>query len=121
MRLLADVNVSRLVVGHLRAAGVEVHHVPEILDPRVSDRTIVAHARSIDAILVSHDQDFSALLAMSGAPGPSLINLRTSTVEHHRIATLIPQAMALAADELAEGAIVTVEDRSLRLHLLPFR
>lgn len=43
------------------------------------------------------------------------------TVEHARIAALILQAMALAAEELVEGAIVTVEERSLRLHLLPLR
>lgn len=78
MKILADVNVSRHVVAQLCAGGVDAVRVPEVLDPRTADADIVAYAAQVDAVVVSHDQDFTNLLAATGATKPSLINLRVS-------------------------------------------
>jgi len=119
LKLLADVNVSALVVARLRGAGVEVTRVVEVMDARSSDAQIMSAARERGEVLVSHDQDFGALLAIAGARQPSLINLRTSSVDVDFLARCILGALANAGEDLADGAIVTVEDGGTRVRRLP--
>lgn len=119
MRLLADVNVSRHVVARLRKEGYDIVRVPEILDPRISDEDIIAEAHRRGAVVLSHDQDFTAILATTGATQPSLINIRGSEVEVESLASRIAQILRIAEQDLAAGAIVTLDDRGVRIHRLP--
>lgn len=119
MKLLADVNVSVLVVARLRTAGVDVVRVCEFMDARSPDSDIVRSALERGAVLLSHDQDFSAMLAMNGAAKPSLLNLRTSSVDPDFLSQCILRALTEAAPELQAGAIVTVEDGGARVRRLP--
>lgn len=119
MRVLADVNVSRHVVTRLRASGFDALRVPEVLDPRAADADIIACALRIDAVIVSHDQDFTNLLAATGASRPSLINRRVSYVDAARLAASIATVLLSAGADLARGAIVTLEDGGFRIHGLP--
>ncbi len=119
MQLLADVNVSRRVVLRLRSLGLDVVRVSDILDCRASDRDILVEARRLGAVILSCDQDFGALLAVSGATGPSLINLRVSRVDVEELAHTIMAVLRVTEAELRSGAIVTLDDAGLRVHRLP--
>ena len=119
MILLADVNVSRRVVDRLREEGFDTVRVSDILDPRTEDREIVAEARRRGAVLLSHDQDFTAILATSGAMKPSLVNIRVSAVEIDTLSRRISSALQITQRDLEEGAVVTLDDRGVRVHRLP--
>jgi predicted nuclease of predicted toxin-antitoxin system len=71
--------------------GVDVTRVSEITDPRSTDAAILDEARRRDAVIISHDQGFGALLAVGGAARPSVLNLRVSYVEPQRVAAAIEQ------------------------------
>ena len=92
---------------------------PEILDPRAPDEDIIAEARRLGAVVISHDQDFSAILATTGATKPSLINVRVSYVDVDRIARNIEAAVRATTQDLEAGAIVTLDDAGIRIHDLP--
>ncbi len=119
MILLADVNVSALVVATLRSRGHEVVRVGDVLDIRARDEEIVALALERNAVIVSRDQDFSAILATTGATRPSLVNLRISDVDPPRVAATIATVVNLMRADLARGAIVTIDDGGVRVHPLP--
>jgi predicted nuclease of predicted toxin-antitoxin system len=119
MRFVADVNVSRHVVVRLRELGLDVMRSSDVLDPRAPDDDIIAEARRRGAVLLTHDQDFTAILGLSGAAGPSLLNVRVSYVDAERIAHTIAAAVTAAAEDLEAGAIVTVDDGGLRIRRLP--
>jgi predicted nuclease of predicted toxin-antitoxin system len=119
MKFLADVNVSRRVVEQLNAWGFDVTRVTSVLDARSSDRAILAETARRNAILISHDQDFGALLAVSGASSPSFVNLRLSEVDVSRLAASIARALRATHEDLTLGAIVTVDDGGVRVHRLP--
>jgi len=119
MKLLADVNISRHVVARLRSHGFDVIRASDILDPRAPDDDIIAEARRLGAVLISHDQDFSAILATTGATKPSLINVRVSHVDADGVARSIAAAVGAATPELEAGAIVTIDDAGIRIHDLP--
>lgn len=119
MKLLADMNVSRRVVEKLREEGLDVARVSEVMSVRATDAEILIEAERRGAIILSHDQDFSTLLASSGARSPSLVNLRVSDVDVQRLTQLILGVLQSAGDELASGAVVTVDDARVRIRRLP--
>jgi predicted nuclease of predicted toxin-antitoxin system len=119
MKILADVNVSPRVVAALRADGFDAVRVTDVMPATSSDEDILAEAARLDAVVVSQDQDFSALLAMTGATRPSHVNLRVSFVDADRLARAIAAVMRAVPDDLAAGAIVTIDDVRARVHRLP--
>ena len=119
MNILADVNVSAEVVVLPRAAGCEVQRVPAVMNARASDIEIIARARGEGSVVLSHDQDFTAILAVTGATMPSLVNLRVSYVDAERLARSIAAVLHATEDDLAAGAIVTIDDRGARVRRLP--
>jgi predicted nuclease of predicted toxin-antitoxin system len=119
MRILADVNISPRVVAALRADGFDAVRVSDIMPATSSDEEILAAAVRLGAVLISQDQDFSALLAISGATQPSHVNLRVTFVDADRLARTIATAMRAAADDLLAGAIITIDDARVRVHRLP--
>jgi predicted nuclease of predicted toxin-antitoxin system len=121
MRILADVNISPKVVACLRDLGIDAERVSNVLDARASDEEVLAEAARQNAVLVSRDQDFSAILAATNATKPSHVNVRVSQVEADRLATLLASVLKATAADLSAGAIVTVTDAGTRVHRLPVR
>jgi predicted nuclease of predicted toxin-antitoxin system len=119
MKILADVNISPRIVAALRADGFDAVRVTDIMPATSLDEDILATAARLGAVLVSQDQDFSAILAVTGATGPSHINLRVTFVEADRLARTIAAVMRSLTDDLAAGAIVTIDDARVRVHRLP--
>lgn len=119
MKLLVDVNLSPRVVAALRAEGLDAVRVTDIMPATSTDEDIMAMAVRLGAVVVSRDQDFSTLLAVSGATQPSHVNLRVSFVDPARLAECIVTAVRNLADDLAAGAIVTIDDARMRVHRLP--
>lgn len=119
MKILADQNVTRKVVERLRAAGLDIVRVGDALNPRATDGQILVEAERLGAVILSHDQDFSTLLAVNGATRPSLINLRVSYVDADLLCRTILSVLASTAPDLAAGAVVTVDDTRIRVRRLP--
>lgn len=119
MRFLADVNVSRRVVERLRSIGFSVVRVSEIMDPRTPDLEIISEARLRGEVLISFDQDFGAILALSGATSPSFLNVRASWVDVERLTTAIATVVRMTQEDLEGGAVVTLDDSGFRVHRLP--
>lgn len=72
-------------------------------------------------IVFTHDLDFSALLAASGADGPSVIQLRAQDVLPDATGSQMVAVFRAHESELMQGAIVTVDMVSSRVRLLPLR
>jgi predicted nuclease of predicted toxin-antitoxin system len=70
-------------------------------------------------IILTHDLDFSALLAVNRRNRPSLIQLRTGDISPENAAPLVISALRQAAAEIEAGAILTVELNKARLRILP--
>ena len=88
VRLLLDMGVARRAAPLLKAAGYEVAHVSMTLTPTAPDTAILAWAADHDAIVVSLDSDFAALLARTGADRPSVIHCRIEGLHYRRVAAL---------------------------------
>jgi predicted nuclease of predicted toxin-antitoxin system len=119
IRLLADMNISPLTVALLQQQGWDVIRVSDRLPVNAPDWEVLRLAREEGRILISHDLDFSSLLAISGWPKPSLITLRLYNVDPNTVARHIDRVLRRFGQRLLEGYAVSVDEQSVRLRPLP--
>ena len=79
----------------------------------------MAWARDNGCVVFTHDLDFSMLLALTHASGPSVLQVRTQDVMPEAIGELVLQALDAHHDALELGAIVTVDKENSRVRILP--
>jgi len=119
MKLLLDQGLPRSTVEHLQQAGFDAAHVGELGLASASDAIILDFARRENRVVVTLDSDFHALLAFSGAKEPSVIRLRIEGLRAGELARLLVDVMAVCADEVVNGAMVSVTEDGVRIRKLP--
>ncbi len=75
MRLLLDVNISPDWVEPLTAAGFEAVHWSTVGPQNAPDAELLEWAKVRGFVVFTHDLDFGAILAATGADAPSVIQL----------------------------------------------
>ncbi|HVE81601.1 MAG TPA: DUF5615 family PIN-like protein [Myxococcales bacterium] len=121
MKLLLDMNLPPAWCTALRRDGHDAHHWSTVGDPRATDQFIMRFAQANGFVVITYDLDFGALLAATGARGPSVVLLRTGDVSSSEVESLVLRALRACANELAGGAIVTVDEAGQRVRVLPLR
>jgi predicted nuclease of predicted toxin-antitoxin system len=119
MKFLIDMNLSPMWVVFFEANGWEAVHWSSVGDPRASDRTIMEWARTNDAIVFTHDLDFGALLALTRSVGPSVLQVRAHDVLPAHLGAIVAAAIRQFADQLATGSLLTVDEQTSRVRVLP--
>ena len=84
-----------------------------------SDAEILEEGRQREAVVVTLDADFHALLAISGALQPSVVRIRIEGMKGEQVARLIQRIEAVAKSDLEAGSAVTVTERRIALRRLP--
>ena len=119
MKLIADVHISPLTVAEIRGLGNDIQRVTEFLASDATDMEIIELARRKDAVIVTQDLDFSALIAKDGLSLPSVISLRVGDAKPTTISNILISILPLIKKDLEEGAIVSVEEEKFRVRKLP--
>ena len=118
-RFLADLNISPLAVAILQQEGWDIVRASEFLPATASDDELLVVARQERRALITHDLDFSALLAVQGLSQPSLITLRLATGDPVAVARRLAAVTILLAEALSQPCAVTIEDVKVRVRKLP--
>lgn len=119
MKLLVDMNLSPRWVDLLTAAGFEAQHWSRLGPGDAPDADIMAHARDNGFVVLTHDLDFGAMLAATQGDRPSVVQLRAADLRPEAVGQAVVAALRRLAEELAEGALVTLEPGRSRVRLLP--
>jgi predicted nuclease of predicted toxin-antitoxin system len=121
MKFVIDMNLSPAWCEALKQAGHEAVHWSEVGDPKATDATVMAWATDHEAVVFTHDLDFSAMLAASGGRGPSVLQVRAEDVLPEGIGKVTLSAIRQHEQALVAGAIVVVEPWRTRSRVLPLR
>lgn len=97
MKFLIDMNLSQDWINVLTQEGWEAVHWSSIGEHCATDESIMTWARAHGYVVVTHDLDFSALLAATRAIGPSVIQVRTQDTNTER-----PETITIGTNELIE-------------------
>lgn len=118
-RVLLDQGLPRSAAQLLRERGWEAGHVGERGLSRASDREILALAASEDRVCVILDADFHALVALGQTPGPSVVWIRVEGLNGPALVRLLEDVWLRVEQRLAVGALVTINERAVRVRALP--
>jgi predicted nuclease of predicted toxin-antitoxin system len=119
MKLLLDQGLPRSAARLLREAGIDTVHVGEIGFSTAEDAEILQKGKDEGRIVVTLDADFHSLLALSGAKSPSVIRIRIEGLYGEKAADLIQTVLKQCHEDLQQGVVVTVQQKSVRIHQLP--
>lgn len=119
MNFLLNMNVHRDMTARLIQRGHACRHAGDIGMSRSTDAEIVAEARNKVEVIITHDLDYGHLLAFSGEKAPSVIILRLRDLRTNEVMSRLDAVWNEIESVLAEGAIVSLSDKSLRIRKLP--
>ena len=119
MKPHVEMNLSPQWVNLLSGAGIEAEDWPAIGAAAAPDPEIMAYASAKDFVVLTHDLDFSAILATTHGEKPSVVQIRADDVSLEAIGDQIVSALLQMASELEEGALLNVDPNRTRLRLLP--
>lgn len=119
MKLLVDMNLSPRWVNLLADAGMVAAHWSTLGANNAPDAEIMAYAREHHWVVLTHDLDFSAILAATHGDKPSVVQIRAEDVSPGVIGAQVVIALRQMASELEQGALLTVDPSRTRLRVLP--
>jgi predicted nuclease of predicted toxin-antitoxin system len=119
IRLLLDQGLPRSAAEALRRLGSDVVHVGETGLSAATDSQILEHARQAGRVVCTLDADFHALLALSGASGPSVVRIRREGLRGDALASLMAAVLPQLTPALEKGAMVSITENALRIRYLP--
>lgn len=120
VRLLIDMNLSAEWIGEFARHGWIAVHLSAVGPPDAADSTIAEWARTNGYVAFTHDLDFGAMLALTNAVGPSVLQVRGPLVLPEDMGPTVVAALHQFGAALAAGALVVVEPSQSRARVLPF-
>jgi predicted nuclease of predicted toxin-antitoxin system len=121
MRFLLNMNVPRVLGLRLTAAGHGCRHAGDIGLAHAQDVAILGEARTQGEVIVTHDLDYGHLLAFSGNPSPSVVIFRLRNTHPDNLFARMTSSWEEIERPLSEGAIVVLEDATVRIRRLPIK
>ena len=112
-------NIPRNLAILLKAHNYSSRYVGDIGMARAEDTAIIEEAKKNKEIIITHDLDYGHLLAFSGETAPSIIILRIRNMRVENVLERILESLSKIEKALIEGAIVVIDDISVRIRYLP--
>lgn len=121
MKLLIDMNLSPRWARYLADAGIEAAHWSMLGAVNAPDVEIMTFARVNNYVVLTHNLDFSAILAATHGLKPSVVQIRSEDVSPDVIGKLVVDALRQMNADLNNGALLTIDANRTRLRILPLR
>jgi predicted nuclease of predicted toxin-antitoxin system len=120
VKILVDMNLSPAWAAFLGEKGFEAVHWTSVGKMDAADREIMDVAVAEGFVILTHDLDFAAILAASAKEKPSVVQIRAEDTRPATIGARVVQALRLTAQDMAAGALLTIDPGKTRVRILPF-
>jgi predicted nuclease of predicted toxin-antitoxin system len=119
VKILVDMNLSPLWVQALEDHGFAAIHWSSVGDGRAPDAELMKWAHQNAHIVFTNDLDFGAILAITRATAPSVIQVRAQDVSPEHLNDLVVRALRQHEEILRQGALISIDEARLRSRILP--
>jgi predicted nuclease of predicted toxin-antitoxin system len=119
LAFVVDMNLSAEWLPLLAAEGWPAVHWSAVGVATAPDAAILAWARDAGRAVLTHDQDFGHLLALTAAESPSVVLLKGQDVLPERRGADVVAAVRRHEAALRAGALVVVDVDRSRVRVLP--
>ena len=121
MKVGIDMNLSPEWVSALKRHGFDAVHWSDTGNPTAVDTEILDWARRHSLVVFTNDLDFGRLLALTNSRGPSVLQIRGGALLPEDAESLVIAALEQCRKDLLAGALVTIDEHSRRVRVLPIR
>ncbi len=121
MKILVDMNLSPNWTAAFTAQNIESVHWSTVGDPRAEDTEIMDYARANDYVVFTHDLDFGAILALTQAESPSVMQIRAQNILPSHLANIVLSVLRTNQESLEQGALIVVDEVRSRVRILPLQ
>lgn len=118
MKIVVDMNLSTDWACALQEARFDAVHWSDVGAEDAPDEEIVAWAQTNNAVILTRDLDFGAIVTLLGLDSPSIVQLWIKQARHDLHADRVKRVLSLQYERLARGAIVTIETDRVRVRRL---
>ena len=119
MKILVDMNLSPEWVRVFANHGITAVHWSTVGNPRAEDSVLMDWARINDYVVFTHDLDFGAMLALTQAESPSVIQVRTQDVSPAHLETAVIEVIRKNESLLEAKALIVLDEGRSRVRILP--
>lgn len=119
MKILIDMNLSPDWVGVFARHGIAAVHWSTVGNPRAEDSVLMSWARANDYVVFTHDLDFGAMLALTQAESPSVIQVRTQDVTPAHLEKAVIDILRKNESLLEAKALIVIDEGRSRVRILP--
>jgi len=119
MKFLVDMNLAPRWCEEFMSRGHEAIHWSDVGQHDAPDDELMDWARGNKHVIITHDLDFGALLALTHLAGPSVIQIRTIEPLPEVVGTKLFQAIDQHLAALERGALLTIDAARARVRVLP--
>lgn len=119
MKFLLDMGLAQRTVEFLQARGHDAVHLRSQGLQSISDEMIVAKALAEGRVILTHDLDFGRIVALSRGQLPSVVTFRLTDMRAAEVNRRLEDILQRFADQLEEGALISVTDDAVRIRRLP--
>lgn len=99
--------------------GVPAVHWNDIGEANAPDLEIMSYAKDNGCTILTRDLDFGDILAYSKASAPSVIQIRAGDARPEQLLGTVCNALKRLTGEIERGALVTIDIKKTRIHILP--
>jgi predicted nuclease of predicted toxin-antitoxin system len=119
MRFLADMGVSMRIVEWPRASGRDAIHLRDEGLQKLPNGEIFRKAIREERVVLTFDLDFGEIVAASDGASVSAILFRLRNTRAGFVVQRLKSVLDRSTEELAQGAVVLVEDGRHRVRRMP--
>ena len=117
MKIVADENVDKQIVEHLRKKGNEVYYICE-QTRGIRDEDVLVESLSTEAILITADKDFGELVFRQQLPHSGILLIRLMGLDPNAKSELVAGVFEEHGEEL-RGQFSVLSNRALRVRRQP--
>ena len=119
VKILVDMNLSPSWVQALESQGISATHWSSVGDGRALDVELMAWARENEHVVFTNDLDFGAILAVTRAAAPSVVQVRAQDVSPEHLIDIVVSGLRQHEAVLEQGALISIDEARLRSRILP--
>lgn len=119
--LLLDQGLPVGAARALRDRGWDAIHVSERGLCRATDVELLRLAAREERVIVTLDADFPMIVALERRERPSVVHLRIQPMDRDRCIRILEELVPNLLEDLGLGAMISVQERGVRVRRLPLR
>lgn len=105
----------------MEAENVEAVHWSSVGKPDAPDEEIMEYARENGYTVFTHDLDFGAMIALTQATSPSILQVRAQDILPKSIGNIVIAILQKYKTELEQGALIVFDKSKERVRILPLQ